>query len=183
MGTGMENYIPEFREREWEWKIAFPTFGNGNGNEKIIPKLWERVSRVKAVKTQYSKLEMKLMLFDFPGSTELKIQILFNLKIFPNMNIISFWKATNISVSEYIPSQLPPLLTTTTHLWLLQLGHSTIFQLIAHLTLHYIHTNHSNPCMCAICIVSLCTFYIMFMLLNWYCVLGGHCCGFYNEPS
>ena len=42
MGTGMENYIPEFREREWEWKIAFPTFGNGNGNEKIIPKLWER---------------------------------------------------------------------------------------------------------------------------------------------
>ena len=36
----MENYIPEFREREWEWKIAFPTFGNGN--EKIIPKLWER---------------------------------------------------------------------------------------------------------------------------------------------
>ena len=42
MGTGMENCIPEFREREWEWKIAFPTFGNGNGNEKIIPKLWER---------------------------------------------------------------------------------------------------------------------------------------------
>ena len=40
MGTGMENYIPEFREREWEWKIAFPTFGNEN--EKIIPKLWER---------------------------------------------------------------------------------------------------------------------------------------------
>ena len=36
----MENYIPEFREREWEWKIAFPTFGNEN--EKIIPKLWER---------------------------------------------------------------------------------------------------------------------------------------------
>ena len=40
MGTGMENYIPEFREREK--KIAFPTFGNGNGNEKLIPKLWER---------------------------------------------------------------------------------------------------------------------------------------------
>ena len=42
MGTGMEKYIPEFREREWEWKIAIPTFGNGNGNEKLIPKLWER---------------------------------------------------------------------------------------------------------------------------------------------
>ena len=41
MGTGKENYIPEFREREWESKIAFPTFGNGNGNEKIIPELWE----------------------------------------------------------------------------------------------------------------------------------------------
>ena len=36
----MENYIPEFREREW--KISFPFFGNGNGNEKLIPKLWER---------------------------------------------------------------------------------------------------------------------------------------------
>ena len=38
----MENFIPEFWEREREWKIAFPTFGNGNGNEKLIPKLWER---------------------------------------------------------------------------------------------------------------------------------------------
>ena len=47
MGTGMENYIPEFREREWEWKIAFPTFGNGNGNEKLIPKLWERESEAR----------------------------------------------------------------------------------------------------------------------------------------
>ena len=36
----MENCIPEFWEREREWKIAFPTFGNGN--EKLIPKLWER---------------------------------------------------------------------------------------------------------------------------------------------
>ena len=42
MGTGMENCIPEFREREWEWKIEFPTFGNGNGNEKIIPNFRER---------------------------------------------------------------------------------------------------------------------------------------------
>ena len=38
----MENCIPKFWEREW--KIAFPTFGNGNGNEKLIPKLWERES-------------------------------------------------------------------------------------------------------------------------------------------
>ena len=42
MGTGMENYIPKFREREREKKIAFLTIGNGNGNEKLIPKLWER---------------------------------------------------------------------------------------------------------------------------------------------
>ena len=38
----MENCIPKFWEREWEWEIAFPTFGNGNGNEKIIPNFWER---------------------------------------------------------------------------------------------------------------------------------------------
>ena len=36
----MENCIPKFWERES--KKAFPTFGNGNGNEKLIPKLWER---------------------------------------------------------------------------------------------------------------------------------------------
>ena len=40
MGTEMGNYIPEFRERKW--KITFPTFGNGIGNEKLILKLWER---------------------------------------------------------------------------------------------------------------------------------------------
>ena len=34
-GTGMENCIPKFWEREREWKIAFPTFGNGNGNDKF----------------------------------------------------------------------------------------------------------------------------------------------------
>ena len=39
-GTGMENCIPKFWERER--KIAFPTFGNGNGNEKIIPNFRER---------------------------------------------------------------------------------------------------------------------------------------------
>ena len=41
-GTGMENCIPKFWEREREWKLAFPTFGNGNGNEKIIPNFRER---------------------------------------------------------------------------------------------------------------------------------------------
>ena len=39
-GTGMENCIPKFWEREWE--MPFSTFGNGNGNEKIIPNFWER---------------------------------------------------------------------------------------------------------------------------------------------
>ena len=28
-------------------KKAFPTFGNGNGNEKLIPKLWERESEAR----------------------------------------------------------------------------------------------------------------------------------------
>ena len=37
----MENCIPKYWERERESKKAFPTFGNGNGNEKLIPKLWE----------------------------------------------------------------------------------------------------------------------------------------------
>ena len=30
MGTGMTNSIPNFWEREREWQILFPTFGNGN---------------------------------------------------------------------------------------------------------------------------------------------------------
>ena len=30
MGTGMTNSIPNFWEREREWQIPFPTFGNGN---------------------------------------------------------------------------------------------------------------------------------------------------------
>ena len=43
----MENCIPKFWERERESKKAFPTFGNGNGNEKLIPKLWERESEAR----------------------------------------------------------------------------------------------------------------------------------------
>ena len=34
-GTGIAQPIPKFWEREREWKIAFPTFGNGNGNDKF----------------------------------------------------------------------------------------------------------------------------------------------------
>ena len=41
-GTGMENCIPKFWEQEQEWKMPFPTFGNGNGNKKIIPNFRER---------------------------------------------------------------------------------------------------------------------------------------------
>ena len=43
----MENCIPKFWERERESKKAFPTFGNGNGNEKLIPKLWEWESEAR----------------------------------------------------------------------------------------------------------------------------------------
>ena len=43
----MENCIPKFWEREWESKKAFPTFGNGNGNEKLIPKRWEWESEAR----------------------------------------------------------------------------------------------------------------------------------------
>ena len=31
-------------------KKPFPTFGNGNGNEKLIPKLWERESEARIPK-------------------------------------------------------------------------------------------------------------------------------------
>ena len=43
----MENCIPKFWEGERESKKAFPTFGNGNGNGKLIPKLWERESEAR----------------------------------------------------------------------------------------------------------------------------------------
>ena len=43
----MENCIPKFWERGRELEKAFPTFGNGNGNEKLIPKLWERESEAR----------------------------------------------------------------------------------------------------------------------------------------
>ena len=38
----MKNCIPNYWEREREWGISFPTFGNGNGNEKTIPSFRER---------------------------------------------------------------------------------------------------------------------------------------------
>ena len=33
-GTGMDNSIPEVREREGNWKNPFPQFGNGKGMKK-----------------------------------------------------------------------------------------------------------------------------------------------------
>ena len=38
----MKNCIPNYWEREREWGTSFPTFGNGNGNEKNIPNFRER---------------------------------------------------------------------------------------------------------------------------------------------
>ena len=38
----MKNCIPNYWERERECRISFPTFGNGNGNEKSIPNFRER---------------------------------------------------------------------------------------------------------------------------------------------
>ena len=42
-GTGMDNSIPEVREREGNEKKTFPKFGNGKGMKKCIPKIreWE----------------------------------------------------------------------------------------------------------------------------------------------
>ena len=36
-GTGMDNSIPEVREREGNGKNPFPKFGNGKGMKKTIP--------------------------------------------------------------------------------------------------------------------------------------------------
>ena len=41
-GTGMDNSIPEVREREGNGKKTFPKFGNGKGMKKNIPKIRER---------------------------------------------------------------------------------------------------------------------------------------------
>ena len=38
--TGMAQPIPKLWEQEREWKILFPTFGNGNENS--TPNFWER---------------------------------------------------------------------------------------------------------------------------------------------
>ena len=42
-GTGMDNFIPEVREREGNEKNPFPKFGNGKGMKKNVPKIreWE----------------------------------------------------------------------------------------------------------------------------------------------
>ena len=60
-GTGMDNSIPEVREREGNWKDPFPQFGNGKGMKKnhsqnsgigkgmkkSIPKIGEREGNEK----------------------------------------------------------------------------------------------------------------------------------------
>ena len=59
-GTGMDNSIPEVREREGNgknpfpkltngkgMKKTFPKFGNGKGMKKSIPKIWEREGNEK----------------------------------------------------------------------------------------------------------------------------------------
>ena len=43
-GTGMDNSIPEIREREGNGKNAFLKFGNGKGMKKSIPTIRERES-------------------------------------------------------------------------------------------------------------------------------------------
>ena len=43
-GTGMDNSIPEIREREGNGKNPFLKFGNGKGMKKSIPKVRERES-------------------------------------------------------------------------------------------------------------------------------------------
>ena len=40
-GLGIQNLIANFQEWEWEWKIKFPTMGMKNGNENLIPIIWE----------------------------------------------------------------------------------------------------------------------------------------------
>ena len=46
-GTGMDNSIPEVREREGNGKNPFPKFGKGKGMKKNIPEIREREGNEK----------------------------------------------------------------------------------------------------------------------------------------
>ena len=75
-GTGMDNSIPEVREREGNGKNPFPKFGNRKGMKKSIPKIWEWEgnekidSQISGTKNEenYSKFqnEVKIWLLSRP---------------------------------------------------------------------------------------------------------------------
>ena len=63
-GTGIAQNIPKFWEREWEWKITFPNFGNWNGNDKLHYQLLGMGMRNQIPKWEWEhewKLQSKLL--------------------------------------------------------------------------------------------------------------------------
>ena len=82
-GTGIAQPIPTFWERQWEWEIAFPRFGNMNGNGYYLLRTGSR--------RWYSREWLRMgILGIFP----------LNLKIRGAKFNPTFW--SNLNISRYV---------------------------------------------------------------------------------
>ena len=90
-GTGIQNCIPKFWEREREWKIAFPTFGNGNGNEKIIPNFREREWEAGIPRNGWER--------EFP-LTPVRGVLIFHLKCYDLIQSTHYYEMSQVHVTK-----------------------------------------------------------------------------------
>ena len=67
-GMGMDNSIPEIREREGNGKNTFPKFGNGKGTKKSIPKIREREGNEKNPFPYFRNRNQRLSFPRIPGN-------------------------------------------------------------------------------------------------------------------
>ena len=66
--TGMDNSIPEVREREGNGKNPFPKFGNGRRMKKSIPKIREREENEKNPFQHFGNGNQRLSFQRIPGN-------------------------------------------------------------------------------------------------------------------
>ena len=66
--TGMDNSIPEVREREGNEKKPFPKFENGKGMKKSIPKIRGREGNEKNLFPQFGNGNQRLSFPKIPGN-------------------------------------------------------------------------------------------------------------------